>query len=99
VGDGASDVGQGGFDADGDRWDTKLEAHSGLELVLDGAAKGYWGGNHLIADLEAVPGVGDAEEIDGGIVVLGDRPGLGEHGIWGIWVNTPYKIFDIAAVP
>ena len=99
MGDGASDVGQGGFDADGDRWNAKLEAHSGLELVFDGAANGNWGGDHLIAELEAVSGVVYAEDIYGGIAQKGDRSGLGKHGFWGIWVNTPYKIFDIAAVP
>ena len=99
MGDGTSDVGQGSFDADGGRWDAKLEAHSGLELVFDGAAKGDWGGDHLIADLEAVSSVVYAEDVHWGIAQKGDRSGLGEHGIWGIWVNTPYKIFDIAAVP
>ena len=41
--DGASDVGQGGFDADGGRWDAKVEAHPRLQLVFDGAANGDWG--------------------------------------------------------
>ncbi len=99
MGDGASDVGQGGFDADGGRWDAKLEAHSGLQLVFDGAANGYWGGNHLVAELEAVSRVVYAEDVYWGIAQKGDRSGFGGHGVWEIWANTPYRIFDIAAVP
>ena len=92
-------MGEGGFDADGGRWDAKVEAHSGLQLVFDGAANGYWGGNHLVAELKTVSRVVYAEDVDWGMAQKGDRSGFGGHEFGGIWVNTPYRIFDIAAVP